>query len=913
MTASDIPWPEHPRPNFQRSAWINLNGPWAFDFDPQNQGLEGKWFMPGSHEFQRQITVPFPWESRLSGIGNTDYKGVAWYSRDITMPGGKEWKNRDAWLIIGACDWEATVWVNGRPAGKHIGGYAPFEINLSKFSQPGERINLTIRAVDTTDPQQPTGKQINWYTRTSGIWQTVYIESRGKNYIQSIRGIPDIKNGSMAYTIKLGGQNDGGKLILSSPENTFSTVRVEVPPNTQEVQATVKVTEPKLWSPDSPILYPVRFNLHDSKGPADQVHSYFGLREISVNKASGRDYQYIFLNGKPVYLRGALHQSFHPEGIYQYPNDAAIRKDYELTKEFGLNFLRIHIKAPIPRELYWADRLGVLIMQDMPNPWEHTDLARQFWKMTFEQILQRDFNNPSIFAWVLFNETWGLGRKAEEYSPERQQWVEQMYHQAKKLDPTRLCEDNSPCRQDHVITDINSWHFYINEHQKARKHLEYVVKNVYPGSAFNYTGKYRQNNAPLINSEYGGISAGLGDQDISWCLKHLTNEIRKHDKICGYVYTELTDIEWEHNGLANYDRSNKEYGYDFWHPGFTPADINNPDFVVIDTPPCIELTGKKHPIPIKISHWSDYQAQNLMLRYRTIGFDRLGNRHTGPWHQQPAKWHPYQVVEHSPKPTAGFIHNDDMVGAFLVELVDRNKVLARNYINLVKDDHMAPAVEVIDEHTIVLRFSPADFAEWTFKGELPHTKGIQSEKVAGQGTGTVEYRIRIPKVIDPKMIDSITVMAELAAKAGDEKLDWPARKKKFDYPQTDNKKWPTDVILTMNDQTVQTQTLPDDPADARGALSHERYHQGSYGYLTKTSVSGSSLKRILDKVDGNGILRIRWTVSPEAKNRGGLAIFGEKLGCYPVSPSILIRLKSKHGLPKDFAVDEPIVIDPIHR
>ncbi|MHC4673184.1 MAG: glycoside hydrolase family 2 protein, partial [Planctomycetota bacterium] len=504
MVTNNIPWPEHPRPNFQRPGWVNLNGEWQFDFDPNNRGLSEEWFVPGRHRFTGKIVVPFGWESRLSGIGNTEYRGAAWYSRNIKMPEDQPYKKGDTWLVVGACDWEARVWINGQPAGEHVGGYTPFDINLSKFAKPGEQINITIQAVDITDRKQPTGKQIGWYTRTSGIWQTVYLEPRGQRYIKSLRAIPNIKKGSIDYTISLSGATAQQRLKLSSPQGAFKPVTIDLPADTDQVQATLTVMEPKLWTPNSPTLYPVTFELSDTEGLLDRVESYFGLREVSTHPATGRKYQYIYLNGKPIYLRGALHQSFHPQGIYQYPDDATMRGDYELCKKTGLNFLRIHIKAPVPRELYWADKIGVLIMQDMPNTWQHNPQARQYWQTTFERTVERDYNNPSIFSWCLFNETWGLGDNKRKYLPENQEWVKQMYHRAKKLDPTRLIEDNSPCKRDHVITDIHSWHFYINDFNKARDHLKYVADNVYPGSTFNYIGGHKQGTEPLINSEYGG-------------------------------------------------------------------------------------------------------------------------------------------------------------------------------------------------------------------------------------------------------------------------------------------------------------------------------------------------------------------------------------------------------------------------
>lgn len=910
--AADIPWPEHPRPDFQRSPWINLNGQWEFDFDPQDVGEKEQWFAPGKHAFSKKITVPFPWESKLSGIGDKDYKGVAWYSREITLPDGEGWKGKDAWLIVGACDWEAKVWVNGKPAVEHVGGYLPFEVNLSQFGKPGEKVTVVIRAKDVTDDQQPTGKQVHWYTRTSGIWQTVYLEPRDKARITGFYDQTSISNGEVKYFVKLSPEAKGLTVRITSPERAFDpgqeTVGVIYGDSTTGATRdyvawpTIKVRQPQLWSPESPKLYPVVIELVKDEEIVDRVETYFGLRQITAAKAPGRDYKYVYLNGKPIYLAGALHQSFHPDGIYQYPNDAVMRSDYELCKKIGINFLRIHIKTPVPRELYWADKLGVMIMQDMPNVWNNTGQARKWYEEMLDGAVARDRNHPAIFAWVDFNETWGLDHPGP-YNEERQQWVEKMYELTKSFGTGCLVEDNSPCKYDHVVTDINSWHFYINDYAQASKHIQEVVDKTYPGSTFNYIGGRKQDDAPLMNSEYGGISAGHGDQDISWCFKYLTNELRKHDKICGYIYTELSDIEWEHNGYVNYDRSPKEYGYDFWHPGFSLADINSPDFVVIDAPPMIELKdGQTREVPIKISHWSDKQAKALTLRWRVDWVDLDGVKWEGEkWETQPAVWKQYEVVNQPAIEVSAETGVGSAVGALLAELVDGEVVLARNYVNLLVQRSL-PAVQVMSKARF-LRFRPGDFSAWKWQeSQAAMPAGVNADKVCIRGSGYIEYQIDT-NIKNADELVGLHLTAELSAKAGDEKLDWPERKKDVDYPQTDVKKWPTDLRISINGVEVHRSTLPDDPADARGALSHHRqYHPGSYGFLVAVDVQDeSTVKRVFDAAK-DGVLTIRFEVPADAQNKGGLAIFGDSLGLYPVMPTLVVNSRNEMPpLPATFA------------
>lgn len=900
--SESIPWPEHPRPDLLREAWVNLNGEWLFEFDPDNAGVKQGWFAPGRHAFTRRVTVPFPWESELSGLENPEKATIGWYMRSITIPDDEGWRGREPWLIIGASDFHTTVWVDGHQVAEREGGYTPIEVRLAPHAQPGQTVRVIVRVEDRTDPQQPTGKQIHWYTTTSGIWQTVYLEARPGRYLRSYRSEANIDRGTLRVIARIAGKGPAGKLRLRSPEDAFATV-MAVDPGHQadqpyrEVEATLRVTRPRLWSPESPRLYDLVLELVDAEGDvADRVQSYFGLREISIGPAPGRDYQYVYLNGKPVYLRGALHQAFHPAGIYQYPDDATLRGDYALARELDLNFIRIHIKAPIPRALYWADRLGVLIMQDMPNFWRASEQAFTWYEQMLERVIERDANHPSIFSWCNFNETWGFTDGG--YSPEDQAFVKRMVHKTRRLDPTRLVEDNSPCRYDHIETDINSWHFYINDYQRARDHIREVVEKTYPGSRFNYVNGYVQGNEPLINSEYGGISSGMGDQDISWCFKYLTNELRLHGKIGGYVYTELSDIEWEHNGFVNYDRSPKEFGYDFWFPGMTVADLNGADFVVIDAPPCVEFKPDQHPvIPIRVSHYSGRWTSTPILRWRVDWFDALGRRKEGTWRTRPAQVEPYTVTD---QPSLTITPDEEgLVGALLVELRDQRDVLARNYINLLVDRPTATGWRVVDDRQLAVSFPPEATTAWTFGQRQERRVGLRVEKLASTGAGQVDYILDVPEEIPLDDVKELTLLAEMAARAGDEKRDWSTRPGKQDlphYPQTDEKKTPTEVALLIDGIKVGTQTLPDDPADGRGAMSHHRGHQGTYGYLTTFVLDGPVLEQALARVKNERRLKLSLVV-PDRPGQHGLAIFGAGLGRYPVDPTIVLAYEDPgHGL-----------------
>ncbi len=920
--SENIPVPEYPRPDLQRERWLNLNGKWAFDFDPDAVGESEKWYAPDAHQYGMHIIVPFPWESKLSEVHNPEYKGAAWYQRTISVP--EEWASQRVVLKFGAVDWEAKVWINGHFVGGHEGGYSAFEFDITDLITYGSEDILTVWAYDVTDPEIPSGKQTGWYTPTSGIWQTVYLEARGASYIERVHISPNLKDSAAHFQIDLNADEMGDyDLKIELPRKFRSdgdfaaNTAVQLQPGSNHIEVVLSVPEPRLWIPDDPHLYHVTITLSQSGEPVDAVKTYFGMREVSRGKYGDNPYEYILLNGKPIYLMGALHQSFNPQGIYTYPSDEYIKNDMLKTKEFGFNFLRIHIKVDEPRVLYWADVTGVMLMCDIPNFARYTEKSQRNWEMTLRDTIDRDFNHPSIISWCDFNETWGIGDGG--YTKEHQEWVEQMYHLTKELDPTRLVEENSPCRYDHVATDINSWHFYIDDYEKSRAHISEVVENTYPGSPFNFVEGKTQGTEPFINSEYGAVSAGGGDRDISWGFKYLTNLLRTHEKIGGYIYTELTDIEWEHNGFMNYDRSVKEFGYAAISPGFSYRYLNNLDFLVIDTPPCPRYQpGETVEIPLYASHFSEQQAEKLVLKWRLDGIgaspsftDAFGLQYGEPKiflsDESPVDWAQYRVT---PLPTIKFTLPDEpFVGTLTVWLEDDSEEvmdkqwLAANYINLDVYSEPAKRVEVLDAHTCVLRFAPHEFHRSTWEKVEP----LREDKAYSYGAGLFEYRLAIPEGIDVSVVGSLDLIVEMAAKADGEKVDWPSRRKPIDYPQTDDRKYPTDVTVSINGVEVETITLSDDPADASGVLSHNAaFHHGSYGYLSTIHVDFVGRGAIQRTLAEERILKVQFEVKSDSQNIGGLAIFGEQLGRYPLDPTILLYARGNIGLKQGWYSSESI-------
>jgi Glycosyl hydrolases family 2, sugar binding domain/Glycosyl hydrolases family 2, TIM barrel domain/Glycosyl hydrolases family 2 len=910
ISAADtpIPKPEHPRPDAMRATWANLNGRWEFRFDATDQGLRNGWEKPDTAGYDRTIVVPFPWESKLSGIHQPkDAPVIGWYRRQFTIP--KDFPPGDrVWLRFGAVDWRADVWVNGQKVVEHEGGYTPFEADISDtIKRDGQNV-VIVRAFDPTDPALPTGKQVGWYTPSSGIWQTVWLEARPKSFIADFTMIPAINPAKVDFQITVAGlpKETGFQVAAEAryfeggPKLTASRVEKAHDGSTR-FEFSLPVPEPMLWTPETPHLYDVTLKLSDLEGKViDSIQSYFGLRTIGHGKYGDEPFERILLNGKPIFLSAALDQSFNPDGIYTAPDDDFLKRDMVIAKSMGLNGLRIHIKPDEPRRLFWADRYGVLILQDMPNTWRQNARARKAWEQTMREDIVRDRNHPSIITWIAFNETWGLG-DPEEYKKDRdtQKWVSEVVQAIRALDPSRLVEDNSPCYYDHVDnTDLNSWHFYIDDHERARRHIENVVAETKAGSPFNYCPGLSQSTVPLINSEYGAVSAGSGDRDISWGLRDLTTQLRRHPKIQGYIYTELSDIEWEHNGLVNYDRSAKKFGYDTWVPDMRPNELLGADFIGYDSPPAIVgKPGQTITVPIFVSHYSERTGPPKM-RWWASGYDSLGDsRMVSELKTIPITWKPYGVVQLEPLKVT--LPDYPLVGALVLTLRDQNdKRIAANFVNLVvRPDTPLPRIRRRGPNEVLVRFAPGDFAHQHWSEPVKSPPG----KVYGYGKGYFEYRLELPPSVVKAHPESFYFLFQAASKAKRERVDWPERVNKQDYPQTDaTRAWPSTMTLSVNGRRVDRIELPDDAADARGVLSHlAGVEHGSHGELADGLVTLTDADRA--RLEAGEPLLLRLAVANDATHAGGLCLFGANTGELPMDPTLQIR--TRDPLPADLGVD----------
>lgn len=908
--AAAIPLPEHPRPDFERSAWINLNGTWAFRFDAEDIGEQQGWSAKET-EFAREITVPFPWGSTLSGV---DSEGdLAWYRREITVPA--DWKGQQVYVVVGASDWQTTAWLDGELLGKHRGGYTPFSFNLTPHVQWGKPQTLVFRVDDRPHPFKLEGKQ--GYGPAKGIWQTVYLEARPEFHLETLHFVPDIDAGRVRVRGSVSVPPPAGAtLSLRFRTGEVADVSRPIDRISRDFEFDVPIPNARWWSLDDPFLYEVEAELA-AGDQSDRVNTYFGMRKISVVNLPGTDFPYIALNNEPVYIESTLDQAYHPDGFYTWPSDAFMRDEILRTKRLGLNSQRIHVKIDLPRKLYWADKLGVLLMCDVPNSWGQPDPEMRFEVETaLRGMIRRDFNHPSIFSWVPFNETWGLftrqGEGKRAYLPETQEWVASIYRLAKELDPTRLVEDNSPCNLDHVETDINSWHAYLPGYAWA-DHLAQVTGDTFPGSKWNFIGDRVQGRQPLFNSECGnvwGYEGSTGDCDWSWDYHIMMNEFRQHPQVCGWLYTEHHDVINEWNGYYRYDRSDKVTGLGELVSGMTLRDLHGPFYISAGSDLCVDAApGSRVEIPLWASFMTGSAPDNeLVLRIQQYGWDSLGRTWALGHELREVPFKPWMSTALKPLK----LKLPDGRGLMIVAMQLETRAglpLHRNFTTIRLTDGPLPRDATLKfgkARQRVLRFAPASFAsaDWSLK-QWPVLDGL---KVNGAGHGFFEYRLPWPKDQDLAKVVGASLVFEASAKqlfgkdregAGEQEGDFMRGRGTHDpslnpnaYPMTDTVPHPSEVRVRVNGQVVAVEPLPDDPADHRGILSWHAQPRdrrlreaGSYGYLVNASIPAAVLRATAD----SGEVVIRLEVDPGFP--GGLAIYGENFGRYPVEPALVLNLR----------------------
>jgi beta-galactosidase/beta-glucuronidase len=557
------PRPEHPKPQFERSAWATLNGPWTYRFDHGRSGAEAGW--QDAKGFENAILVPFCPESRLSGVGHTDFINGIWYHRTFSIP--ENWQGQDIVLHFGAVDYECEAFIDGASVGLHFGGTVSFAFEIGRRVRAGATHHLVVRAYDDTrSGALPGGKQSHGlrsrgchYTRTTGIWQTVWLEAVDPCGLADVQIVPDLDGSRFLVTPTFRRLRRG--LSLRAVLADAGTVVTEATrPAAAAGVLELSLAAPKPWEPGHPHLYDLTLEVLDGSRILDRVQSYAGLRKIHVEGNR------LFLNNQTLYLRLVLDQGFYPEGIWTAPDDAALRRDIELSQAAGFNGARLHQKVFEERFHYWADRLGYLTWGESSswggNP-DHLPYARNFLS-EWAEIVRRDRNHPSIIAWTPFNETRAFDNRAQ--------------HTRTHLDACALCHAIDPTRPVndtsgyvHASTDLWTVHNYEQDPATLAAALAPGAQGVwrnFPDLEPAYGGQ------PYLVDEYGGSKwnpADLERTDTSWGygntprslaefyqrLHGQTEAILGHEHICGYCYTQLTDVEQEQNGIYFYDRSAK--------------------------------------------------------------------------------------------------------------------------------------------------------------------------------------------------------------------------------------------------------------------------------------------------------------------------------------------------------------------
>jgi beta-galactosidase/beta-glucuronidase len=574
---------EYPRPQWIRENWQNLNGAWQFEFDDQNAGTAERW-QTGDREFSRTIEVPFAYQTPLSGIHDPSFHDLVWYKRNFKVD--ETWKGKRVLLHFGAVDYRAWVYVNGKYVGTHEGGNTPFAFDITdELTWQDEQVAVRVED-SSTDETIPRGKQFwiekpaaIWYTRTTGIWQTVWLESVSAERLEKVRFIPDIDKGDVVAEFETSGGMVGAELDVEITFEGQTVVKDRILLGDRYTRRSFNLFQHHIfrtgyhhegwtWSPETPNLFDVVLTLRRNGSAVDEVRSYFGMRKVHTENGM------VYLNNKPYYQKLVLDQGYWPEGLLTAPSDEDLRKDIELAKEMGFNGCRKHQKVEDPRFLYWADKLGFLVWGECAaSPSYNNDAVARLTREWLE-IVERDFNHPSIVAWVPLNESWGIPHVRSDAQQQHHSLA--MYSLIHSLDPTRPVISNDGWEL--TRTDICAVHNYnhgqpdeIAKYEEFRRDLstrERILESM-PAMRGIYANGFSHQGEPILLTEFGGIGFKLGSE-AGWGYTSVQSEeefVREYQRVLeavfessaihGFCYTQLTDVEQEINGLLTYDRQPK--------------------------------------------------------------------------------------------------------------------------------------------------------------------------------------------------------------------------------------------------------------------------------------------------------------------------------------------------------------------
>ena len=533
---------EYPRPMLVRADWQNLNGTWEFQEAQETDPV------PFGKSLSGKILVPFAWESALSGVQKQFDSNRAWYRRTFDVP--TKWQGQKILLHFGAVDWQATVYVNGRSAGTHQGGYDAFSFDITPFLNLKGLNELIVAVFDpTNDAAIAYGKQNRSrfadpqryaYSPVSGIWQTVWLEPVPRTYVSDFHLMPDIDAGKITVLVNATGNTNrlGVEVVALDGPQEVSKISGDF-----DVPFELNIPQPKLWSPNSPFLYDIVIRIKDSLRIVDEVKGYFGMRKISLKQEKGT--QRLALNNNFLFQFGPLDQGYWPDGLYTAPTDEALKWDIEQAKGWGFNMIRKHIKVEPQRWYYWCDKLGILVWQDMPSTFKKRSEED---KIQFESELQRmvnqHWNHPSIVNWVVFNEHWGI------YD------VERITNSIMALDPSRLVTGNSGIdagrpNLDYEVGHIKDNHSYRPPSLPLVSNRRATVNGEFGAIGYNVEGHIWDADGPWVHFNYEGKEEATAEYERF--VGMITDKFLQGG-LSGAVYTQWTDVENEMNGLYTYDR-----------------------------------------------------------------------------------------------------------------------------------------------------------------------------------------------------------------------------------------------------------------------------------------------------------------------------------------------------------------------
>ncbi|HTY38668.1 MAG TPA: glycoside hydrolase family 2 TIM barrel-domain containing protein [Bacteroidota bacterium] len=556
--SSTHPWPEYPRPQLVREDWMNLNGLWEYSEAGADEAA------PVGKSLGGRILVPYPIESALSGV--MKHVERMWYRKTFSLP--RAWSGKHVLLHFGAVDWEAVVYVNGTSVGQHRGGYDPFTFDITAALKEQGSQEIIVGVFDPTNQgDQPRGKQVLkpggiMYTPTTGIWQTVWLEPVTDEHISSIVITPDADAKTVNVTVNTTGEASSQTVRLLVLDEGRQLVETE-----GKVGETIPIPikSPKLWSPTHPFLYDLKVGLVRDKKAIDEVKSYFGMRTVKVSK-DAQGLNRIMLNGQVLFMVGPLDQGFWPDGIYTAPTDKALRYDIEMTKKLGFNMARKHVKVEPDRWYYWADKLGLIVWQDMPSGNNKTDESKKEFESELERMVKTHRNHPSIVMWVVFNEGWG------QYDTERLTgWV-------KQLDPSRLV-NNASGWTDKRSGDVLDIHNYPAPKSPPPDSSRAIVLGEFGGLGLAIDGH-------TWKKEHWGYQGMADAAKLTARYEKFMREVynlKESPGLSAAVYTQTTDVEVECNGLMTYDRALVKPVLE------RVAAVNKGDFSKIPPPPAVQV------------------------------------------------------------------------------------------------------------------------------------------------------------------------------------------------------------------------------------------------------------------------------------------------------------------------------------